>query len=111
MRGDRGAVTAEVAVLLPVVVILLAAVLGLASTSVVQLRCADAARAGARAAALGDDDAQVAAVVTRVAGPGSDVAVHRADGWVVVRVERATTVLGLRVGVTVRGEATAWAEP
>jgi Flp pilus assembly protein TadG len=108
---DRGAVTAEVAVLLPVVVLLLAAVLGLASTSVAQLRCADAARAGARAAALGDADAEVVAVASRVAGPDVRVAVRRSGEWVVVRVERSSTVLGLRVGVTVHGEATARTEP
>lgn len=111
MSDDRGAVTAEVAVLLPLVVLLLVAVLGFGTTAVAQLRCADAARAGARAAAIGDDDGEVAAVARRVAGAGADVTVHRSDGWVVVHVERSTSVLGLRLGVRLDGEATAREEP
>ncbi len=103
--------TAEVAVLLPIIVVLVAAVLGLAHAASVQMRCADAARAGARAAALGDDDPAVRAVVVRVAGEGAQVAVARSDGWVVVEVERSLTLMGLRVGLTVRGDATARAEP
>ncbi|HEY0187403.1 MAG TPA: TadE family type IV pilus minor pilin [Cellulomonas sp.] len=111
MRSDRGAVTAELAVLLPVVVALLAVILSLASAASAQMRCADAARAGARAAALGDDDSGVSAVAGRVAGPGAAVAVSRGDGWVVVEVERSLTLLGLRLGLTVHADATAREEP
>lgn len=111
MRSDRGSVTAELAVLLPVVVALLVALLGLASAASAQMRCADAARAGARAAALGEDDGSVTGVSQRVAGPGSAVSVARADGWVVVRVDRPLTVAGLRLGLTVRGEAVTREEP
>jgi hypothetical protein len=78
---------------------------------VTQLRCADAARAGARAAAIGDADGAVVAVSQRVAGAGAEVSVQRADGWVVVRVERTASVLGLRLGVSLHGEATAREEP
>lgn len=104
--------TAEFAVLLPAAVLLLAAVLVVASCAGAQLRCADAARAGARAAALGDADGLVAEVARRVAGDGSQVAVRRDGDWVVVEVHREMgpdlPILG---AVTVRGRATARAEP
>jgi hypothetical protein len=111
MRSDRGSVTAELAVLLPVVVAMLVVLLGLASAASAQMRCADAARAGARAAALGDEDGSVAEVSRRVAGSGSAVSVARADGWVVVRVDRSLTIVGLRLGLTVHGEAATREEP
>ncbi|WP_282946011.1 TadE family type IV pilus minor pilin [Cellulomonas endometrii] len=104
--------TAEFAVLLPVVALLVAVVLGLTAAAATQLRCADAARAGARAAALGDDDAAVAAVARRVAGDGVRVAVGREDGWVVVSVEGAVgPTLPVVGGLVVQATATGRAEP
>lgn len=109
--GDRGAVTAELAVLLPVVAVLLAAVLVVAACGVTQLRCADAARAGARAASLGEDDAAVAAVARRVGGDGVQVTVRRDGEWVTVTVD-ARVGPGVGVGsITLRADATARSEP
>ena len=76
--------TAELAVGLPAVVLVLVAVLTVAAAGVAQLRCADGARAGARAAALGSGDA--AADARRVAGDGAQVAVSTAGGWATVTV-------------------------
>jgi hypothetical protein len=110
--GDEGSVTAEFAVLLPVVALLVAVVLALTAAAATQLRCADAARAGARAAALGDDDAAVAAVAQRIAGDGVRVAVGREDGWVVVSVEGTVgPTMPLVGGLVVQAEATGRAEP
>ncbi|MEV7973663.1 TadE family type IV pilus minor pilin [Cellulomonas sp. NPDC089187] len=109
--GDRGAVTAEFAVLLPVVTLLIAAVLVIATCTSAQMRCADAARAGARSAALGESDTVVVETAERVGGDVV-VAVARGGEWVQVEVHRE---LGPRLpvigGITVRGEATAWVEP
>jgi Flp pilus assembly protein TadG len=85
-RRDRGSVTAELAVGLPAVALLLVALLTVASAAVAQTRCTDAARAGARAAALGEADGTVLATARRVAGDGAAVAVSRSDGWVTVAV-------------------------
>ncbi|MBO3083419.1 TadE family type IV pilus minor pilin [Cellulomonas fengjieae] len=85
-RRDRGSVTAELAVGLPVVVVLLTALLTIASTAVTQTRCTDAARAAARAAALGEPDPAVLATARRLAGDAASVAVTRADAWVTVEV-------------------------
>ncbi len=103
--------TAEFAVLLPVVALLVGVVVALTASAATQLRCADAARAGARAAALGESDADVAAVTRRVAGAGARVAVGREDGWVTVTVESTVgPSLPLVGGLTVQGTATGRAE-
>ncbi|WP_235984927.1 TadE family type IV pilus minor pilin [Actinomyces trachealis] len=64
--GEDGMVTAELAVAIPSVVIVLALVLVAVSAGVTQLRVADAARSGARQAARGSGD--VAAVAQHVGG-------------------------------------------
>jgi hypothetical protein len=110
-RGDQGSVTAELAVGLPAVVLVLAMVLVVASTAIAQTRCSDGARAGARAAALGEDDAAVAAVARRVAGDGAQVDVERDDGWVSVRVDAAVGLGGRRGPMRVEADAVARAEP
>jgi len=89
---ERGAVTAELAVALPAVVLVLVALLTLAAAAGAQMRSADAARAGARAAALGEDDAAVRSTAAHVAGDGATVAVVRGDPWVEVTV--STPVVG-----------------
>lgn len=109
---DRGAVTAEVALALPAVVLVLAVVLVTVAAGGAQLRCTDAARAGARAAAIGEPVEEVRAVARRVAGEGAVVVVRADAGW--VEVEVSTSVPGAwftggRLAVT--GTATARAEP
>jgi hypothetical protein len=80
LRGDRGMVTAELAMALPVLIIVLAA--GLAAVTVVgqRVRAEDAAREAARAAARGDT-AAAHRLVSQVA-PGAFrvyLAVGRSD--------------------------------
>ncbi len=110
--ADRGTVTAEFAVLLPAVTVLIAVLLVVASCAVAQMRCADAARAGARGAALGEADTVVAELAQRVGGPGIRVSVQRAGEWVHVAVQQD---LGPRLplvgAITISADATAWVEP
>lgn len=112
---ERGSTTVEIAIALPAVVVVLGAVLTLGSATTVQLRCADAARAGAREAALGSAEAEVVAVATRVAGEGAAVRVVHDDEWVTVQVERAVVPWhGLGAGgglLSAHGSATARVEP
>ncbi|MDM8085599.1 TadE family type IV pilus minor pilin [Cellulomonas cellasea] len=111
-EGERGSVTAELAVALPAVAVLLTAVLVLTAAATTQLRCADAARAGARSAALGEGHAVVVAQAARVAGPGSAVEVAHDGEWVTVTVRSAATAGALSVApVRVSGKATARVEP
>lgn len=109
---DRGSVTAELAVVLPGVVLVLVAVLLVGAAAITQLRCADAARAGARAAALGEPAVMVTALAADLAGAGARVRVSEEDGWVVVEVSQAveTGPLG-GVGWRASATASAWPEP
>jgi hypothetical protein len=110
-RGrERGSVTVELAVGMVAVVALLGLVLALVSAGVAQIRCTDAARAGARAASLGEDDEAVALVATRSAGPGAQVSVAHAGGWVDVTV-RLPVVGGALGGLAARATAGVPAEP
>ncbi|MPV38725.1 TadE family type IV pilus minor pilin [Georgenia subflava] len=86
--GDRegGGVTAELAIVLPGVVLLLVALLTAASAALTQVRVADAARAGARAAALGESSAVVSDVAQELAGAGAEVVVGDDGRYVVVEV-------------------------
>ena len=86
--GDEdGMVTAEFAVLLPVVVLVLAGALACLSCVIDQVRCVDAARAGARAAARGEAPARVQEVADALAPDGSAVTVSTGGGDVVVHVQ------------------------
>ena len=82
----RGAVTAEFAVALPAVLLLLALLLAGAAAGATQLRLEEAARAGARALARGDDAAAVDVIVRRLAGQAAASAVASDDEWVSVTV-------------------------
>lgn len=105
---DRGAVTAELAVLLPAVVALLLVLLVAGSVGAARLQVGGAARAAARSAALGEDTSQALVVARRVAGDGVAASVAHEDGWVVVRVSRT---VGLpAASFTVSATATAWVE-
>lgn len=88
IRGttDRGAVTAEIAAALPALVLVVIAALWTLSLGLMQLRCADAAREAARAAARGDDAAVVRQVAEAVAPAGAVIEVTERDGLVVVEV-------------------------
>jgi Flp pilus assembly protein TadG len=91
-RREEGAVTVELALALPSVAALLALLVGLGSAAVGQLRVSDAARAGARVAALGRDDGAVAAVAVAAAGVPVEVSVSRSDGLVAVRCQGSVWV-------------------
>ena len=105
-------VTAETAVVLPVLLLVLAAVVAAVLVVGAQLRCVDAAREGARAAARGEDAAAVRALVARVAPDGASVTVAVAGGEVRVTVSADVAPLGpVELGVDVAATAVARLEP
>ena len=108
--AERGSVTAEFAVALPAVVLVLVAVLLVAMAGTAQLQTTDAARAGARAAAAGETDEQVAEIARHVGGADLAVTILRAEPWVTVRVQRPVSGGWFTGGLTATGEATAWLE-
>jgi hypothetical protein len=91
---DTGMVTAEVAVALPALVALLALALGALAVGVAQLRCVDAAREGARAAARGESGDQVQAAIRAAAPPGAGISVTVGPRLVRVAVSTAVKPVG-----------------
>ncbi|MFC7026016.1 TadE family type IV pilus minor pilin [Promicromonospora thailandica] len=110
-ESERGTVTAELAVGLPAVVLVLVAVLTLAAASTAQMRALDAARAGARAVAIGEQEPAVRAVVARVGGPGAEMSLSHEGRWVRVTVTRPVAGDGAFGPLRATGSATAWVEP
>ena len=111
---DRGSVTAETALLLPVLLVVLAAAVWVLAALSAQLRCVDAARAGARDAARGETAEVVRATAQRLAPSGAVVVAEPDDDMVEVRVTAEVMPFGavLRVlpSLTVSGRATAAVE-
>jgi hypothetical protein len=107
--SQRGSVTAEFAIVLPAVVLVLVLVLTTAAVAASQLRCTEAARAGARAAALGEPGASVRAAAAMVAGGGTEVETRTSGEWMVVSVRRP--VMSRWGWLTTAAEARAWVEP
>jgi Flp pilus assembly protein TadG len=108
MRGDeRGAVTAETALALPVLAAVLLALVWLLTLGLTQMRVTDAAREAARAAARGDGTAR-AEQLARTAAPGAQVEVVSDGGVVRVRVSKIQRPPGGLLGHL--GEATLSAE-
>ncbi|MEU6407890.1 TadE family type IV pilus minor pilin [Microbispora sp. NPDC046933] len=89
-RRERGSVTAETAVALPALVLVLTASLWAVTIVGAQLRCVDAARAGAHAAARGEEAEEVNAAVLRAAPEGATVSIR--VGADTTRVEVVVTV-------------------
>ncbi len=83
---DAGMVTAETAVVLPVLLVVLAAAVFVLACVSAQLRCADAAHLAARAAARGDAPPDVVTVGRSVAPSAAEVTVERRGGQVHVLV-------------------------
>ncbi|MDQ1060124.1 hypothetical protein QFZ23_004025 [Arthrobacter globiformis] len=110
-RNSRGAVTAEFAVALPAVLLLLAMLLAGSAAGITQLRLEDAARAGARALARGEDPAAVDGIVRKLAGPSASSALVPGGEWMSVTVsDRAAGPLGRMVPWTLTARAEARSE-
>lgn len=110
--ADRGAVTAEFALTLPAVILVLVAALAVLGQATTQLRVTDAATAVARAAAVGESQRRLTEVAHQLAGPQAQVSVSTAGGWVTVAV--TTPVPHHRLGLGPReasATATAPVEP
>jgi Flp pilus assembly protein TadG len=93
-EGDRGAVTAELALAIPVLFAVLGLALWAISAAGLAMDCTDAARAGARAAARGDSDAAVRALVERTGPRDAVLSVERRGALVTVTVRARTSPPG-----------------
>ncbi len=92
--GEQGMVTAEVAVVLPALLVVLAVAVWVLAAVGAQLRCTDAAGVAARAAARGDSPTEVAQAGRSVAPPGADIDVQVDGELVQVRVRARVRALG-----------------
>lgn len=111
---ERGAATAELVMMLPVLVAVTIGLVWLLVVGAAQVRTVDAARETARALARGDDRDQAIARGERVGPAGTRVAV-RSDGDQVVATAQATVpgpggLFAFLPGASVRAEAHAAAE-
>ncbi|MBK4348810.1 TadE family protein [Lacisediminihabitans changchengi] len=92
-RGERGSVTAEFALVVPAVIVVLGCCLGAFQLASVQLRLENAAAVGARTMARGADSA---AAATRVGQVVEGARLERHDrGDLVCAVARTSVGLGL----------------
>ena len=86
LSRQRGSSTAEVAVLLPGIALLVALAVGAGSIGATQVRLEQAARAAARELARGEDVASVRQTARRLAGDEIAVGVSGSAGFRTVRV-------------------------
>lgn len=103
---ERGMVTAEFAVVLPAVVLVLALSVGALGLAVDQVRCVDAARAGARAASRGDSHGAVSQVVQRAASSAAVVSMVTSGEFVHVTVVLRPRVAGSLLPAWLRASST-----
>ncbi|MDR2703355.1 MAG: pilus assembly protein [Cellulomonadaceae bacterium] len=113
---DRGAVTAELAVALPGVVLLLLTILGLGAAFGTQMRVSDAARTAARLYSVSAGLADITAVAQQVAGQSAVVELlpeHPLPGeWATITVRRSASFGPANLGpLLLSGSATVWLEP
>jgi Flp pilus assembly protein TadG len=112
MRRERGSVTAEAAVVLPVVVLVVMALSSALSVHGAAIRCQDAAREAARAAARSEPEAEVRALAARAAPAGSTIQISSEGDQITVTVSASVHLLGgLLPDVSVSRHATSLKEP
>ena len=111
--GERGVVTAELAMVLPVLIAMTIGLVWLLSLGAAQLRVIDAARETARAVARGDEVAAAVAAGERVAPDGGRVVVRSSGTAGEIVVEASARIRGpgglfaWLPGVTVSAQAVA----
>lgn len=113
-RGERGAATAELVMVIPLLVAVTIGLVWLLSVGAAQIQVVDAARETARAVARGDDRGSAAARGRQVGPAGTRVSVSAGGDEVVASAQARVTgpggIFRWMPGVTVRGEAVAATE-
>ena len=113
-RPESGAATAELALGIPLLLVLTAGLVWMLAVGAAQVRVIDASREAARAVARGDDIGSAQGVAVRIAPDGARVRVEVGESDVVVTTSARVTgpggLLGSLPGVTVSAEAVAVVE-
>ena len=110
LRGDRGAVTAELAMAFAAVGLILAVAVGAVGVAVSQLDCVDAARAGARVAARTELVGAVGLAAEIRAPVGASVTVERSGHTVRVTVAMLVRLVAPLSPIAVSATSTASVE-
>ena len=114
-RGQRGAVTAELAMTLPLLVGVLIGLVWLLGVVTTHVRIVDAARESARAAARGEGVEQATGRGLEVAPAGSRITLREQGDRVTAHVESKVAgpggLFGFLPSITVRADAVAAVEP
>lgn len=114
-RGEGGAVTAEVAVVLPVLLAMLVFGVWMAGVVIENIRCIDAARDVARAVARGEPPQSAQQLVRRTAPVGATFSITRDGSDIQVTVAADVTphwpLLAKLPPIKVKGQATIQPEP
>ncbi|EXF24585.1 TadE family protein [Nesterenkonia sp. AN1] len=109
--SERGAITAEFAVALPGVMLVLLLVLSLGLHGAAQVTLESGARAAARELARGEDPASAEAAARRITGEEVSFQLSHDQGYVTVELVRPVRVLGwVEVAMTQDAQATARVE-
>ncbi|CRK61079.1 hypothetical protein [Alloactinosynnema sp. L-07] len=108
-RSDRGAVTVETALVMPLLATVLVFSTGVVAGAADYIRCVDAAREAARLTARGEQD-RARAVASEIAPRGADIRIALEGDAISVEVH-ADPVAGLVPGLHVSAAAFAVAEP
>lgn len=112
---ERGAVTAEAAVVVPMLVLVTMGLAWLVSLGVTHVRVVDAAREGARVVARGESPAAGSALAQRVGPDGSRAVVSTVGDTVVVTVRAPVKgpggIFGFLPAVDLHAQAVAAKEP
>ncbi|MFG1818700.1 TadE family type IV pilus minor pilin [Kribbella sp. NPDC049174] len=115
MNAQRGAVTAEVAIALPVLLTLLFLGIWLIGVVTANIRCIDAARDVARAVARGESPETAQEIGRRTAPAGATVTISRTDSDIHVTVtaspHRNAPLLEALPATPITAEATVQSEP
>lgn len=110
-KRERGQVSAELAVAIPSVLLVLALCLTALSLGIDQVRCVDAARVAARAASRGEDPGVVRQLAAARAPRGATVSVGAGPGGVQVEVVAPRRIRLLPALPAASGSASAVWEP
>ena len=86
-RHDQGTVTAEFAVLLPMVTALALLILALTRTVIVGLNCQEAARAAARELIISNDTTRITPVVQSIAGRDATVSMSESHETITIATQ------------------------
>ena len=112
IRGDRGMVTAETAMVLPALVVVVCVAVSAIAVATAQLRCVDAAREAARAAARGEGASVVRTFAAQAAPGSARVSVSLVGDRAQVTVTATLHPLGrLLPEISVRARAVGVREP